>query len=130
MAHTLLQSHDFSGRVALVMGASRGIGRATAEVLAGYGAHVALCARGAEATESVAAAIREASGSAEAHACDVTDFAAVRTLVDRIATERGRLDLLVNNAGVIEPLSHLACSISTSCGASDWVARSIGILIS
>ena len=110
MAHTLLQSHDFSGRVALVMGASRGIGRAAAEVLAGYGAHVALGARGVDAAESVAAGIREAGGSAEAHACDVTDFAAVRALVDRVATERGRLDLVVNNAGVIEPLARLADS--------------------
>ena len=110
MAHTLLQSHDFSGRVALVMGASRGIGRAAAEVLAGYGAHVALGARGVDPVESVAAGIRGAGGSAEAHACDVTDFDAVRALVDRVATERGRLDLVVNNAGVIEPLARLADS--------------------
>ena len=110
MTHTLLQSHDFSGRTALVMGASRGIGRATAEVLAGYGAHVVLCARGAEAVGAAAEAITAAGGSAEGRACDVTDYAAVKALVDDVVSRHGALDLLVNNAGVIEPLAFLADS--------------------
>ena len=110
MDHTLIQSQDFSGRTALVVGASRGIGRATAEVLAGYGAHVVLCARGSEAVTEAADAINTSGGSAEGHACDVTDYVAVKALVDDVVSQRGALDLLVNNAGVIEPLAFLASS--------------------
>ena len=110
MTYTLLQSHDFAGKTALIMGASRGIGRATAEVLAGYGAHVVLCARSADAVRDAAEAISGTGGSAEGHACDVTDYAAVKALITEIISRHGSLDLLVNNAGVIEPLAHLADS--------------------
>ena len=100
--HALLQSFDLSGRTALVTGASRGIGAATARVLAGYGARVVLCARSRDAIEAGAAAIAEAGGKASARVCDVTDWNAVRDAVEAEAP-----DILVNNAGTIAPLSLL-----------------------
>ena len=110
MTYRPFQSHDFTGRTALVMGASRGIGEATARVLAGYGAHVVLAARGADAVAAAADAIAAAGDSAEARTCDVTDYAAVEALLGDVRKQRGRIDLLVNNAGVIEPLARLADS--------------------
>jgi 3-oxoacyl-[acyl-carrier protein] reductase len=88
------------GRVSLVTGASRGIGRAIAAALAAEGAHVVLggrdAARLAEATE----AIRAAGGSAEPLALDVADRASVEGAVSSVLASRGRLDHLVNNAGI------------------------------
>lgn len=110
MKYSLVQSHDFSESTALVMGASRGIGLATAQVLAAYGAHVVLCARTEDAVIEAADTINASGGSAEAYACNVTDYGAVKALIDDVVSRRGSLDLLVNNAGVIEPLAHLANS--------------------
>ena len=93
------------GKVALVTGASRGIGRGIAERLAAEGAMVAVnyAARAQEA-EAVVAAIRAAGGVARAWQCDVTSKAQVDRMVEEIVQEWGRLDILVNNAGVvIEP---------------------------
>jgi NAD(P)-dependent dehydrogenase (short-subunit alcohol dehydrogenase family) len=87
------------GKVAIVTGGSDGIGRATALRLAAEGAKVAICARGREKLEAVAAEIRAAGGEALAFACDVTDAAALVAFVDRVAAHWGRLDILVNNAG-------------------------------
>jgi len=91
---------DLSGQVALVTGASRGIGRAVAELLAGHGATVGLVARSAEPLEAVASGIRSRGGEAMAWAADVADPATAGGLVERIVGERGRLDILVNNAGI------------------------------
>ncbi|HEV2970930.1 MAG TPA: SDR family NAD(P)-dependent oxidoreductase, partial [Pirellulales bacterium] len=91
---------DLAGQVALVTGASRGIGRATAIALARCGARVACVARNTEKLAETVQAIRSAGGSAEAFECDVTNGAAVQALVDKIADEWGRLDVLVNNAGI------------------------------
>lgn len=87
-------------RVAIVTGASRGIGRVTAERLAANGRHVVLVARSAEGLATVQAAITAAGGSAESQACDVGDGAALAALVEGVAEHHGRLDILVNNAGV------------------------------
>jgi 3-oxoacyl-[acyl-carrier protein] reductase len=90
---------DLSGRVAIVTGASRGIGRATALALARQGASVVAAARGDHAA-AVAAAIEAGGGRAVAVAVDVTDPAAVERMAATAAERFGRVDVLVNNAGI------------------------------
>lgn len=90
---------DLGEQVAIVTGASRGIGREIAKELAGAGVSVALAARGAEALEQVAEEIRAAGGRALAIPTDVTDVEAVSALVARTLEELGRVAILVNNAG-------------------------------
>jgi 3-oxoacyl-[acyl-carrier protein] reductase len=90
---------DLSGRVALVTGASRGIGRAIAMRLAAQGALVLAAARGDNAA-GTAQEIQAAGGRAEALALDVTDPAAVEAAVTSALERHSRLDILVNNAGI------------------------------
>jgi 3-oxoacyl-[acyl-carrier protein] reductase len=94
---------NLQDRVALVTGASRGIGAATAEVLASRGARVAVSARTVSDLEQVAATIRKNGGQALAIPCDVLDQAQVETMVRRVVETWGRLDILVNNAGLGTP---------------------------
>jgi gluconate 5-dehydrogenase len=91
---------SLEGRVALVTGASRGLGFAMAQALAEAGAHVAINARDAAAVEAAAAKLRERGFSAEAAAFDVADGAASVKSVADLAAKHGRLDILVNNAGI------------------------------
>jgi len=92
-----------AGRVAVITGASSGIGEATAKTLAARGAKVALLARRADRLDALVAAVRAAGGEAEAWAIDVTDRAAVERTAAAIAARFGRVDLVVNNAGVMLP---------------------------
>ena len=90
---------DLSGKVAIVTGASRGIGRSIAEVLAGRGAHVVAAARGENAAATVAA-IEAAGGRADLAAVEVTDRVSIEDLVSGAMERHGRIDILVNNAGI------------------------------
>jgi 3-oxoacyl-[acyl-carrier protein] reductase len=90
---------ELTGKVALVTGASRGIGRAIALSLARQGATVVAAARGEHAAP-VAAAIVEAGGRGESVAVDVTDAAALEALPPAIVSRHGRLDIVVSNAGI------------------------------
>ena len=89
------------GTVALVTGASSGIGAATAVALAGQGAAVALAARRRDQLENLAAGIRSQGGTALVLECDVTDQPQAAAAVERTVADLGRLDTLVNNAGVM-----------------------------
>ncbi len=88
------------GRVALVTGASRGLGLAMAEALAAHGAHVLLNGRDPAALEAAAERLRGQGLAAEPAAFDVTDADATLAAIGRIAGVHGRLDILVNNAGI------------------------------
>lgn len=94
-------SASLAGSVAIVTGASSGIGRATAVALAGAGAAVAVAARRADRLDEVVARIRRDGGRALAAATDVADRKAVFALVERAAAEFGPADILVNNAGIM-----------------------------
>jgi len=94
---------NLKDRVALVTGASRGIGAATAEVLARRGARVAVSARTTSDLDQVAAQIRGGGGQALVVPCDVLDGGQVEAAVRRVVDEWGRLDILVNNAGMGTP---------------------------
>ena len=91
---------SLEGRVALVTGASRGLGFAMAQALAEAGAHVAINARDAAAVESAAAKLRERGLAAEAAPFDVSDGPTAVRAVAELADRHGRLDILVNNAGI------------------------------
>src|SRR3954468_10855434 len=89
-----------NGQVAIVTGASSGIGKATAYALAAEGAKVAIVARSADAINQIADEINGNGGAAVAYAADVADAAAVERFVTNIVHEWGRIDLLFANAGV------------------------------
>jgi 3-oxoacyl-[acyl-carrier protein] reductase len=90
----------FEGRVSIVTGASQGIGETIARDLAGEGAEVVLVDIQKDKLEAVARSIVESGGRAEAHEVDVGDTAAVERTVAAVASAHGRIDHLVNNAGI------------------------------
>jgi NAD(P)-dependent dehydrogenase (short-subunit alcohol dehydrogenase family) len=92
------ETFDLSGRVALVTGASRGIGRSVALLLARHGATLVVTSRCVEACEAVAAEIRGAGGQASALACHIGDPEQISAALREIDARHGRLDILVNNA--------------------------------
>ncbi|MGD1866773.1 MAG: SDR family oxidoreductase [Phormidesmis sp.] len=102
-------------KVALVTGASRGIGRATAERLARAGAKLVVTARTEAALSETVAVINNNGGKAIAIACDVGDFNQVEATVAQAKDAYGQLDIVVNNAGTIEPISRLE-----EGGPEDW----------
>ena len=91
---------DLSGQIAIVTGASQGLGKAVAIGLAMNGATVACMARNAEKLASTVAEIEAAGGKAQPIACDVTDREAAAAAIKAVADEHGRLHILVNNAGI------------------------------
>lgn len=98
---------DLEGRIALVSGASRGIGEATARLLAEQGAHVIVSSRKLDGCEPVAESIRAKGGSAEACACNVGDMAAIQALFGHIRSAHGRLDICVNNGAANPYFGHV-----------------------
>jgi NAD(P)-dependent dehydrogenase (short-subunit alcohol dehydrogenase family) len=105
-----MAERPLAGRVALVTGASRGIGRATALAYAGAGAHVIALARTQGALEDLDDAIRQAGSSATLVPADLRDFAALDRLAAAIRERWGKLDILLGNAGLLgelAPLPHL-----------------------
>jgi NAD(P)-dependent dehydrogenase (short-subunit alcohol dehydrogenase family) len=103
--------NSLAGQVAIVTGAGRGIGAATARKLAGLGATTVLCGRTRTPLESVAAVIFQSGGRAEVVECDVMDLRSVAAVANQVNQSLGRADILVNNAGVggfAEPLHQMS----------------------
>jgi NADP-dependent 3-hydroxy acid dehydrogenase YdfG len=96
-----INTEDLSGTVALVTGASSGIGEAAALALAGHGAAVAVAARRKDRLDELVGRLEAAGGRALALEADITDEAQAREAVRRTTSELGRLDTLVNNAGMM-----------------------------
>jgi NAD(P)-dependent dehydrogenase (short-subunit alcohol dehydrogenase family) len=107
---------QLQGKSAVVTGASRGIGAATALELARQGAAVVLAARTMPEIQALAEQITAQGGKARAVACDVSDYAEVEAALTVARELTGSLDILVNNAGVIDPIGHLADS-----DPAEWV---------
>src|ERR1700741_1652125 len=106
----MTDSNPLSGTLALVTGASRGIGAATAEALAAAGAHVILTARTAQSLEQVEERIHAAGGSAAIAPMDLSDSENIGKLAQAVAERWGSLDILVLNAamlGSLSPVEHL-----------------------
>jgi NAD(P)-dependent dehydrogenase (short-subunit alcohol dehydrogenase family) len=101
---------SLQGKIALVTGASRGLGEGVARALAQDGAAVMLLARDGDLARTVAGEIVAEGGRAEALACDVSDYLSVERAVADTRQRLGGLDILVNNAGVIEPIAEIAAS--------------------
>jgi len=100
----------FDGKLALVTGASRGIGAATAEALAAAGAHVILTARTAQALEQIEERIHASGGTATIAPMDLTDAENIQKLAQAVAERWGSLDIMVLNAamlGSLSPVEHL-----------------------
>lgn len=103
-AHSLF---DLTGKIALVTGASRGIGESIARLLASHGAHVIVSSRKLEDCETVAQSIREQGGQAEALACHVGNMDHITAAFQHIRSSHGRLDILVNNAAANPYFGHI-----------------------
>jgi NAD(P)-dependent dehydrogenase (short-subunit alcohol dehydrogenase family) len=100
--------HPLAGKIALVTGASRGIGYATSLVLARKGAHVVAVARTVGGLEELDDAIGAGGGSATLVPLDLKDYAGITRLGGALAERYGRLDILIGNAGLLGPLSPLS----------------------
>ncbi|MBV9981852.1 SDR family NAD(P)-dependent oxidoreductase, partial [Bradyrhizobium sp.] len=99
---------DLFGQIAIVTGGSRGVGAATASALASAGASLMLVARDGATASRVAGAIANKGAKAYGVACDVTDYASVEAMSNETNRRLGYPNIVVNNAGIIEPIAFLA----------------------
>ncbi len=107
---------DLNDKIALVTGASRGIGEAVAKLLAKQGAHVIVSSRRAEDCQTVVSDIAKSGGSAQAIACNIGNMDDISTIFAAIKEQHGRLDILVNNAAANPYFGHI---LDTDLGAFD-----------
>ncbi|CBL45787.1 Short-chain dehydrogenase/reductase SDR [gamma proteobacterium HdN1] len=105
--HNQLPSFNLTGKIALVTGASRGIGEAIARLLAHHGAHVIVSSRKQEASQAVADQICKAGGSAEAFACHIGEMEQIAATFKHIRERHGKLHILVNNAATNPYFGHI-----------------------
>jgi NAD(P)-dependent dehydrogenase (short-subunit alcohol dehydrogenase family) len=105
---------DLTGKIALVTGASRGIGEAIAKLLAEQGAHVLVSSRKIDGCQAVADAIVDAGGKAEALPCHIGNMEDIAQVFAHIRAKFGRLDILVNNAATNPYFGHI---LDTDLGA-------------
>jgi NAD(P)-dependent dehydrogenase (short-subunit alcohol dehydrogenase family) len=98
---------DLTGKVAVVTGASRGIGESIARLLASRGAHVLVSSRKIEACEEVAKSIRDNGGKASAFACHVGEMSQITALFEHVKDSFGKIDILVNNAAANPYFGHI-----------------------
>src|SRR2546422_3809394 len=98
---------DLSGKVAVVSGASRGIGESTAKLLAAYGAQVICSSRKLDGVQAVADAINKDGGKATALACHVGEIASIDAFAAEVEKQFGRVDILVNNAAANPYFGHV-----------------------
>lgn len=108
------QLFDLSGKIALVTGASRGIGEAIAKLLAEQGAHVIVSSRKIDDCQAVADSIKQQGGSAEALACHVGNMGDIENCFTQIKQQHGKLDILINNAATNPYFGHI---LDTDLGA-------------
>lgn len=98
---------DLTGKVAVITGASRGIGESIARLLAAKGAHVIVSSRKIDGCEAVASSIRENGGKASAFACHVGEMEQISSLFEHVKSEFGKIDVLVNNAAANPYFGHI-----------------------
>jgi NAD(P)-dependent dehydrogenase (short-subunit alcohol dehydrogenase family) len=104
---TSLPSFDLTGKIAIVTGASRGIGAEIAKLFAAYGAHTIVSSRKQADCQTVVDEITAAGGSAEAVACHIGELEQIEALFAQVTQKHGRLDILVNNAATNPFFGHI-----------------------
>lgn len=102
------QEHNFEGRVAVIFGASKGIGEATAQALARQRAKVMLVSRTKEKLERIVSGLNDDGFSSDFFVGDVSNYQDVNLAVDQVISKFGKIDFLINNAGTISPISYLS----------------------